>query len=111
MVLLFINPLFLHPLSSVGALGATYKSPQMGATYKSPQLHTPSPRSHPYHVPSQEDQDVNLLDEGELSGISDVSPWSLSDDVKRILQKDASREVRLGLKNNRVFDGHNITKF
>ena len=71
----------------------------LGATYKSPQLHTPSPRHRPYRIPSQEEEDHQHPwrneedDEGALSGMSDISPWSLSDDVKRILQGDNSKEV------------------
>ena len=70
----------------------------LGATYKSPQLHTPSPRHQPYRVPSQEDDDRqhpwrDEEDEDALSGMSDISPWSVSDDVKRILQGDNSKEV------------------
>ncbi|XP_072017991.1 uncharacterized protein [Amphiura filiformis] len=103
-----------HKTAYVGALGntyksppmgATYKSPPMGATYKSPQLHTPSPRLRPYRVPSQEEQDVHpWRDDDELSGISDVSPWSVSDDVKRLLQKDSRESLARGYTTDEDFD-------
>ena len=69
----------------------------LGATYKSPNLHSPSPRHHPYGSSSSnhDAQDV-LNNEEDLSGVSDLSPWSVSDDVKRILQDGghSHREVR-----------------
>ncbi|XP_033125642.1 uncharacterized protein LOC117123743 isoform X3 [Anneissia japonica] len=50
--------------------------------YKAPPLRTPSPRHHPY----RERRSYDLEDQS----VSEASPWSLSDSVKRILGEDDS---------------------
>ncbi|XP_071477221.1 uncharacterized protein [Diadema antillarum] len=61
-------------------------------TYKAAPLHTPSPRHQPYGAGSRRPPGGGA-EEG--SDVSDLSPWSVSDDVKRILDNDSDLDEGL----------------
>ncbi|XP_022102851.1 uncharacterized protein LOC110985804 [Acanthaster planci] len=71
-----------------------YVGPPQKETYKSPRLYSPTTRHQPYPKQRQRSSAVDEMD--EKSGLSDLSSWNVSDDVKNILQRQDSLEGDAG---------------